>query len=192
VPGDSSPRSPSCSPPVSLARPFKDASRRRSRAVVGGGFYIANIAQAYWPHLIGSEPIDVLRSLAEEEQFYADPAARLRRAPSRRDDRPRRCDPRDHRRRAWLLAAHANNTRIYTSRESAADGLLTGVLVAFILRGPSWTSRALCSSSWRSSPGHGFRSALVAAARQPWADLVQGCTSGAWSFSRGAATATAA
>ena len=40
------------------------------RAIAAGGFYTANIAQAYWPHLMGREPIGPLWSLAEEEQFY--------------------------------------------------------------------------------------------------------------------------
>jgi peptidoglycan/LPS O-acetylase OafA/YrhL len=110
------------------------------RAVAAGGFYTANVAQAYWPHLIRGEPIGVLWSLAEEEQFYllwplalivllafgvrrrfvmiGLVAAILAIIGER----------------GWLLAMHANNTRIYTSPESAADSLLAGVLVAFVLR----------------------------------------------------------
>ena len=109
------------------------------RAIAAGGFYTANITQAYWPHLINGEPIGPLWSLAEEEQFYllwpvlliVALAFGLRR---------------------WLIPllsvaiiaiwferfwlyyyAHVPWERLYTSPEAAADRILTGVLLALLL-----------------------------------------------------------
>jgi peptidoglycan/LPS O-acetylase OafA/YrhL len=113
-----------------------------ARAAAAGAFYTANVAQAYWPHLIGGEPIGPLWSLALEEQFYLLwPLALIllfRFGVSRRviivglgSLIALICAE-----RIWLLVEHASNQRIYASPESASDALLTGVLLAFILREP--------------------------------------------------------
>jgi len=38
--------------------------------VLAGGFYTANIVEAFWPHLMAGQPIGPLWSLSLEEQFY--------------------------------------------------------------------------------------------------------------------------
>src|SRR5258707_14914511 len=48
----------------------KDRAAEGFRTTLWGAFYTTNIAQAWFPHLIGRPPVSVLWSLAQEEQFY--------------------------------------------------------------------------------------------------------------------------
>ena len=101
--------------------------------------YTANIAQAYWPHLMNGEPIGPLWSLAEEEQFYFLWPVLLILALALKF------------RKAlvpllglailaiWFerfylyYAVHVPWGQLYTSPEAAADRILTGVLLALLL-----------------------------------------------------------
>jgi peptidoglycan/LPS O-acetylase OafA/YrhL len=111
-----------------------------ARAVAAGGFYTANIAQAYWPNLIGRRPIGPLWSLSLEEQFYLLwPLALL--VLLRFGVRRRRVIvglgvliAAIWAERVWLTLGHANPQRILASPESSADALLCGVLVAYALQ----------------------------------------------------------
>jgi peptidoglycan/LPS O-acetylase OafA/YrhL len=114
------------------------------RAVLGGGFYTANIAQTWFPSLIGSLPLGPLWSLAEEEQFYLLwPLLLIAVAWWRVPDRIV----------ARLLGglillvvvegivlAHfdgAWGARVYAAPDTHSGGLLMGALVAFVLRRPA-------------------------------------------------------
>lgn len=121
------------------------------RAIVAGGFYTANVAQSYWPHLIGREPIGPLWSLAEEEQFYLVwPAVLIAVLAWKLRGRYLAlfltvtitliCAE-----RLWLMAHHANNVRTYASPETAADGLLAGVLLALFIRRGGRINRVFAS-----------------------------------------------
>lgn len=124
------------------------------RAAAAGAFYTANVAQAYWPHLIGREPIGPLWSLAEEEQFdLLWPALlilALTLALRRRWVKIGLlaaifliCAE-----RVYLVVEHAFSQRVYSSPEAAADGLLAGVLLAFMLwkRRPALTGEVVAAA----------------------------------------------
>lgn len=111
------------------------------RAVAAGGFYTANVTMAYWPRLIIHESIVPLWSLAEEEQFYLVwPAVLiLVLAAAWRTRRVKMMLVAAilliWAERFWLhFGQHASYERLQASPESAADCLLVGVLLAFILK----------------------------------------------------------
>lgn len=104
-------------------------------AILEGGFYTANIAQAFFhPAELAASGLTHLWSLAEEEQFYALwPLAFLLLV---RRSRPER----------WLVAAlaalvayrvalavaGASHLRLYMGTDTHADGLIAGALLAFL------------------------------------------------------------
>lgn len=115
-----------------------------ARATLGGGFYTANIAQTWFPSLIGDLPLGPLWSLAEEEQFYLLwPLLLLAVVRWKLPDRVV----------AWgitalialvavegVVLAHfdgAWSARVYAAPDTHAGGLLTGALAAFVLRRPA-------------------------------------------------------
>jgi peptidoglycan/LPS O-acetylase OafA/YrhL len=118
-----------------LAGRASDAARR----VAAGGFYTANIVQAFWPHVIGRSAIGPLWSLAQEEQFYLlAPFALLLLL--------RRSSPHKIRlvlatliflvivERFALTAWEGPTQRIYVGPDTHCDGLLVGTLLAVTLR----------------------------------------------------------
>jgi len=110
------------------------------RAVLAGGFYTANIVEAFWPHLMAGQPIGPLWSLSLEEQFYLLwPVALIgvyRLRPGMRTVIVGLAGmiAADWGWRIWLAVHGAGETRLMTSPDTHADALLTGVLLAFILR----------------------------------------------------------
>jgi peptidoglycan/LPS O-acetylase OafA/YrhL len=112
------------------------------RAVAAGGFYTANIFQVYWPDVIGRRGVGPLWSLALEEQFYLLSPLLLVLALRKRISQ---------RVIEWtllgaiaavvlerivLVLAGSSYVRMAYSPESRCDGLLAGVLLAFLLRRP--------------------------------------------------------
>jgi peptidoglycan/LPS O-acetylase OafA/YrhL len=110
------------------------------RAAGAAVFYTANIAQTWWPHLIGREPISPLWSLSEEEQFYLVwPGVLI--ALSALRVHPRRVGfgvavlaIAVVFERSWLVMHGASPVRAGVAPDTASDGLLTGVLLAYVVR----------------------------------------------------------
>jgi peptidoglycan/LPS O-acetylase OafA/YrhL len=107
--------------------------------VAAGGFYTANIFQAWWPHVIGRSGIGPLWSLAQEEQFYLVAPMLLIAVVAWRGERAMA------RVLALLIAAvlverllllmhGAELRRIYSGPDTHSDGLLVGSLLALGLR----------------------------------------------------------
>jgi peptidoglycan/LPS O-acetylase OafA/YrhL len=117
----------------------KGGFHEAGRAALAGAFYTANIAQAYWPHLIGGQPIGVLWSLSLEEQFYLVwpilLIAALRLGMGRRTIMAlvAMLIVAGWGWRVWLTVQGASEARILASPDSHADALLAGVLLAFVL-----------------------------------------------------------
>jgi peptidoglycan/LPS O-acetylase OafA/YrhL len=110
-----------------------------ARAIAAGGFYTANIFQAFWPHVIGRSALGPLWSLAQEEQFYLVAPFVLLLLLSRTSEQTVKrivfalisvvvVE------RLVLTRIDGASQRIYAGPDTHSDGLLVGMALALALR----------------------------------------------------------